>query len=308
MNYNIVASKVTGIGHIDLNMPCQDNFDLYQDEEVVVIALADGAGSAKFSDIGSSIATRTLINVVKEDFDFFLEENEEYSLAKKILTRIEHSLQEELEKKKDEFFLSHTQIGSMEKEDVLNQETTQQNLNEEMDENKGMESGALVENKQNDCPFRIQDFASTLLFVAIKGNRYISGHLGDGIIGVLEGEDGNNQKKIGVLSHPENGEYANETFFTTSKDAERHFRINSHTLTIEKGFILMSDGAGESFYQNKTKELIPLVKQIMEDARDVEKLGEVQENVNVLMETRVKQRTKDDCSIIYVVKKHWFDS
>jgi len=47
----------------------------------------------------------------------------------------------------------------------------------------------------------IKELSSTLLFVAIKNDRFIAGHIGDGVIGVL-----NKYVKISVLSKPDNGE------------------------------------------------------------------------------------------------------
>lgn len=297
MSYNIVSSKVTGIGHIASGMPCQDSYSSFQSDGLVVIALADGAGSARFSEIGSEIAVNTLIEIMKEDFDSFLVENQDYILSKKILSRIE----KELKKKA----ISSTFLCSQ--NDNI-KELINDKIEENVQEGVEIEDGGvdMTSSADMNLEVKLHDFASTLLFVAIKGDKYVVGHLGDGIVGVFKVQK-NGEKTIEVLSYPENGEYANETFFTTSREAEKYLRISSSTVDTEEGFILMSDGAGESFYQNKTKELIPLVKQIMEDIRDIKNLDEVQKNVDALMENRVKHRTSDDCSIVCAVKKYWFD-
>ena len=60
----------------------------------------------------------------------------------------------------------------------------------------------------------------TLLFVSIKNNKYIAGHIGDGIIGIID-EKGD----AIVLSEPENGEFANTTYFTTSENYKYHLRL-----------------------------------------------------------------------------------
>ena len=59
------------------------------------------------------------------------------------------------------------------------------------------------------------DLASTLLFVAIKDNKFIMAHIGDGIIGYLK------QDELKIATHPMNGEFINTTVFTTSMDVVR---------------------------------------------------------------------------------------
>ncbi len=96
-----------------------------------------------------------------------------------------------------------------------------------------------IQNKVCD----LHDLASTLLVVAIKGDAFLLLHLGDGICGMLK------DRTLVVASHPDNGEFGNETTFTTSKDAPLSARVFKGKLSDKNftGFVLMSDGAGESF-------------------------------------------------------------
>ena len=55
--------------------------------------------------------------------------------------------------------------------------------------------------KQQECD--MIDLASTLLFVAIKDNKFIMAHIGDGIIGYLK------QDELKIATHPMNGEFIN---------------------------------------------------------------------------------------------------
>ena len=57
---------------------------------------------------------------------------------------------------------------------------------------------------RHDCDVRA--LASTLLFVAHKGHRFLAGHIGDGLIAQID-EGGTPH----TLSPPDNGEFANET-------------------------------------------------------------------------------------------------
>ena len=79
------------------------------------------------------------------------------------------------------------------------------------------------------------DFASTLLFVAVNNNKFICGHLGDGIIGTID-----NDNNAIALSLPENGEFANSTYFTTSKNYQYHLRIAKGNVNNIQTFLKIS--------------------------------------------------------------------
>ncbi|MFM7364043.1 MAG: PP2C family serine/threonine-protein phosphatase [Cuspidothrix sp.] len=61
MGWKAIARYVTGTSHQDQKIPCQDcgNYRIF--DNVIVGAVADGAGSAKYSHIGSEIAVKTVI-------------------------------------------------------------------------------------------------------------------------------------------------------------------------------------------------------------------------------------------------------
>lgn len=102
-----------------------------------------------------------------------------------------------------------------------------------------------------------QSLASTLLFVARKEGRFVAGHLGDGVIATVDSQD-----RPGVLSHPDNGEYANMTYFVTDDDAEERLRLYRGNLA-HGGFILMSDGTAEVLYERSTGTAAPAVCQFV---------------------------------------------
>ncbi|CRF40765.1 protein phosphatase 2C domain-containing protein [Helicobacter ailurogastricus] len=143
----------------------------------------------------------------------------------------------------------------------------------------------------------LQDLASTLLAVALQGDDFLLLHLGDGVCGVLKG------RELKVASHPDNGEFGNETTFTTSKDAPFSMKIFKGKLSEKNftGFALMSDGASESFYHNKDRILVPLLQDYMNVARVPGMQEGVQKALETLLEGRVKEKTFDDCSVIALV-------
>ena len=138
-----------------------------------------------------------------------------------------------------------------------------------------------------------QELASTLLFVSIKKNKFIAGHIGDGIIGIID-EKG----EAIVLSEPENGEFANTTYFTTSENYRYHLRLYRGEIDNNyNSFFMMSDGAADCLYHKKQKIFAPAIRSF---SNWIEKFDE--ESVNqALLENMTKmfpKHTTDDCSFI----------
>ncbi len=80
-----------------------------------------------------------------------------------------------------------------------------------------------------------RDFAATLVGAIARNRKSIVFHIGDGAA-VLIGGDGEE-----FVSQPENGEYANETFFVTMKNWADHLRLTAVPFCPTAMF-LMSDG------------------------------------------------------------------
>jgi hypothetical protein len=142
----------------------------------------------------------------------------------------------------------------------------------------------------------IGDLASTLLFAFVrrkhKITQYLAGHIGDGAIIIGEGKD------INLLSKPERGEYANSTFFITSKNAELALRIYSGQIKGPMGFIIMSDGAGEALYIRKSKNPNQIFCQQIFNWCNYYS----QRKINRIIDSNLKKGifrdvTTDDCSI-----------
>lgn len=132
--------------------------------------------------------------------------------------------------------------------------------------------------------------ASTLLFSAFKSGRYIAGHIGDGVIGIMTGDE------IRVLSLPENGEYANTTYFITDKNARSHLRLYSGLAKEGYGAILMSDGTAESLFAKASSTLGTAVTRIFSWSED---LSPRKMDLVLLanLEQVFSKKTTDDCSV-----------
>ena len=136
-----------------------------------------------------------------------------------------------------------------------------------------------------------KDLSSTLLFIAIKDNKFIIGHIGDGVIGVLD-----KNSNLKTLSKPMNGEFSNSTFFTTSTYYKHRLRIIKGSLKESIGFILMSDGTEESLYDKQKESLIDSNKIII-NWLNKNSETKVEEGLYHNLEQVISKQTSDDCSI-----------
>lgn len=136
----------------------------------------------------------------------------------------------------------------------------------------------------------LQELASTLLVVAVRAERYIIAHIGDGVIGYLD------PTGIKVASAPSNGEHANETYFVTSKDAPAVMKLFKGECKHISGFVLMSDGTEQSLYNKRTntcsKAIIKLMQRNILITREV-----MQHQLQKTFENIIVMQTQDDCSI-----------
>ncbi len=139
----------------------------------------------------------------------------------------------------------------------------------------------------------LSELASTFLFFALYKDKYIMGHIGDGVIGGLFEED--KELVIKTLSKPENGGAPNITFFITDTNALEHFRLSAGTITDLRGVILMSDGPEEAFY-HKRAGLHEHVIRIFENFK-LRKTSDYREILSKFLSDKVAQYSSDDLSL-----------
>ncbi|QAV69203.1 protein phosphatase 2C domain-containing protein [Salinibacterium sp. UTAS2018] len=141
----------------------------------------------------------------------------------------------------------------------------------------------------------VHDFASTFLGVAVSGDQFLGAHVGDGVIGYLK--DG----ELHVISAPDNSEFANQTTFVTSSGAAVSMRLFRGSLQGVTGFILMSDGAGESLFNARTRQLADACTKIIVAVGNtparLSKNSKPKKQLRKLVDVRVRNATKDDCAI-----------
>lgn len=138
----------------------------------------------------------------------------------------------------------------------------------------------------------VTDLASTLLFVAYKDRRFLACHLGDGVIA-----QASSAGQLTVLSKPENGEFANTTFFITDQGAADKMRLYfGEGEALPSGFVLMSDGTAESLYERRSGTPAAVIGKLLEWNASLSRA----KMFNVLdanMKQAFRLKTADDCSL-----------
>lgn len=136
----------------------------------------------------------------------------------------------------------------------------------------------------------ISKLSSTLLVVAVKDEKAIVCHIGDGVIGKVT------TNSTCVVSAPDNGEFANHTFFITNPAAKEHLRIQKTDTKEVVAFFLMSDGTAEYVYDEDAARF-------HDSARKMSLMAGEENGGEKLADTIEKYMigpdpTSDDCSFI----------
>lgn len=246
--WKTIMCAVQGRGHEREEIPCQDKTFSYAEDGVYVVALADGAGSARLSHEGAAAVTADICRDIAEHFDEYFAQDDGVMVKKQLMANITDCL-----KKKAEALECDT-----------------------------------------------KDLASTLLAAAVKEDRFFLVHIGDGVIGYLK------EDVLKIASQPENGEFANTTVFTTSKEALMGMRLIKGTLGTIDGFVLMSDGSEAGLYHKQEKRLSDGLKKVMQMAMMIPE-DAIEAMLYQSFQQVIRQATQDDCSIAVLVRDDRFD-
>ncbi|MFA6609112.1 MAG: PP2C family serine/threonine-protein phosphatase, partial [Candidatus Paceibacterota bacterium] len=194
-----------------------DDFQLYydNDNEWYILAVADGAGSAKSSRKGSAIATQVAVDVCKTQIN---QHNEEFC---KLIKGFSEDKSDENRKKFGDYL--YTIVGSS-----------------IFKAYKAIEEEAKIKGNP------IKDYSTTLIFSICK--KFSFGWfvgafwVGDGGIGIYNKET----KSLKVLGETDGGEFAGQTRFLTMSEittpTELYRRLRFDIVDDFTALILMSDG------------------------------------------------------------------
>ena len=127
------------------------------------------------------------------------------------------------------------------------------------------------------------------------------------------GEDGGSRgprreskEEVVVVMPPENGEYVNETWMTTSQEASSHLRDVTYDLDNVQGFVLMSDGTASSLYDKKSQRFAPALLKIFKMIED-SSLKDGDDSIKGILKDYISKNTMDDCSILIAVREREID-
>ncbi|MBO5934617.1 MAG: protein phosphatase 2C domain-containing protein [Clostridia bacterium] len=97
-----------------------------------------------------------------------------------------------------------------------------------------------------------ENFGSTLLCVAVKDNRYIAVHLGDGVIGSANAD----KTAKTVFSAPMNGLTKNQTYLTGMKNVFRYLRVYTGLTDDISEFVIFTDGIADVFVSENDNSML----------------------------------------------------
>jgi len=155
----------------------------------------------------------------------------------------------------------------------------------------------------------LRDFHTTLVAVLLSESGGFAIHIGDGAVfgGITAIE--NNSAALNhqtFISKPENGEYANETFFITEGDWVKHLRI----IPIPSlDWIFIGTDGGAAFYLDPANE--PKSEFISSFVRDIQRRDDKEWSTrigDILNDKQAEKITNDDKTIIFFAKKEFLEA
>lgn len=150
---------------------------------------------------------------------------------------------------------------------------------------------------RHDCDVRA--LASTLLFVAHKGHRFLAGHIGDGLIAQID-EGGTPH----TLSPPDNGEFANTTVFVTDPNAGERFRLfHGGPEQSASGYVVMSDGCAESLYDKRTGNPALAISKLLSWNQELSR-KKMDGILAANLQQAFSKKSADDCSLALLSVRH----
>lgn len=140
----------------------------------------------------------------------------------------------------------------------------------------------------------LSDYATTLVGALATDRGGCLFHIGDGVA-VAHGDTG---RSPDVISLPENGEYANETYFVTGADWQSHLRLSPIVEPVTT-VVLMSDGAAPFAMQRSLTGLFrPFMDPVSQYLGGVTSTAGNDALRNLLDDPRTDAITQDDKTLL----------
>ncbi len=266
--WRVVGASVTGTSHLKHGHDCDDAHACRQLENgMVVLAAADGAGSAAHSAEGARLAVQVALRVVETAFAQQAESTSEEQLLD-LLRGVLQTVRESLEE---------LAAGNISSSALL----------------LGNETESVRTPERTALPLR--EFATTLLLALASTQWIIVGQIGDGVVIVQD-----TREMLHVLTTPDHGEYLNETTFITDRDYLERAQLRILTLEIQ-GVAVLTDGLQLLAVDlNTHMPYKPFFAPLFKFAANTDS---IEEELRVFLASeRVCARTDDDKTLVLAVR------
>jgi hypothetical protein len=221
MTWQTAKDSVVGTSHAKTGKPCQDAHFVCITADMLAIAVSDGMGSATYSDVGSSIAARVVVDSMKPV-------HKQTSPIRSWMANIFDAVLK--------FFRTSHETPRTE------QEVIQQRMATAFEKARS----SVLEHAANH-QHSPRDYACTLLLLVVTKGAWYTMHVGDGaIVGYLTPET------TMTLSEPENGEYVNTTTPITSSQYMEQMRFGTGNEPLI-GVAVLTDGIQQLCINQKTR-------------------------------------------------------
>ncbi len=244
-NNVVFGARVRGKKHKHDGSNCDDWFEIDNLGNISIIAVADGAGSKKFSRIGAMESCKSSVNYIKDTIN---EKLKEETFFKNLSSNI----------KSEEFVSSCSILANIIQNAVI---VAYEAVEKAFEERKAKYDYL----KLIDRDMQFKDFSGTLLlaiiipvFVYEKEEKLIvSFQIGDGMI-VAINKDANYESCINVLGNIDSGEFSGETDFLTSEKMKKKEVLMNKTKILRKPIseiFIMTDGVADDYFPSLPQAL-----------------------------------------------------
>ena len=271
MGWKGITRSLCGTRHQQQGLPCQDFGAHWISGDLVVGAIADGAGSAKYADLGAKLAVTTLVDYLKASDQWL--QGHQSSWTTLPSTALPGTTRKCFSK------------GTKAVQTVLQQQAQKQGCS-------------------------IDDFACTLLAFLATPQWIAALQIGDGFMVIRTGEGASGaassrQNAYRLLFEADKGEYANQTTFVTSSGALN--AIQTEVFNTPPQFICAStDGLDSVAIRQRDAFPFPPFFRPLEEFMEEKAVPEQNDDyvMDFLSSDRLNQRTDDDKTLLMCQYSH----
>jgi hypothetical protein len=289
--WRVVGAVVRGVSHERLGMPCQDA----QDYRVLpggtlLVALADGAGSAAFSDQGARAAVNEALHALSDVFQNTIPADSD--AWKRLMRDVFNSARAAVLQLADTNVREGVDPNPVYGEDSEPGES--QGLQEAASDSTVAEE---VSPPEDEMISPGREYATTLTCAVATADWLVVGQIGDGVVVAGDGEE------LLAVTQLQRGEYANETHFLTQADALDQMAIEIVERPVSE-LAVMSDGLIRLALKMPAQQPhAPFFQPLFRAISTTQDEAETARQLSVFLGSeRVNARTDDDKSLVLAVR------